>query len=501
MGLLSFFKKETKTAHPHMRGRVKTAAARNFAAGEIDRLTASFTGSYLSINQELRRSLVLMRKRSRELCANNDYARKFLKLVKANVIGPQGIKLQAQFLNDRGEMDLSDIEFVESKWRNWAKPDKASACRTLSWLDIQNLVVETLARDGEVLIQKIKKPRTDSVFRLRVLECDHLDVTHNETLKNGRRIEMGVEVNEDGERLAYWISDRHPGDTGQYGDIRRRRIPADQIIHLFIPERAGQLRGVPWMHSAILRLNMLGKYEEAELVAARVGASKMGFFTSADGDEFGADDAASTGREYDDHDLISQAEPGTFHQLPEGVNFSSFDPQHPTAAFPDFTKAVLRGASSGLNVSYNTLANDLEGVNFSSIRSGVLEEREHWRMLQGFLVEHLHDPIYHEWLEEENISGQLTALPPSRLDTKFKAIKWQPRGWSWVDPLKDVKASADEFSLGTISLTEICAAKGKDFGDVLKQTRADLDLAKSYGLTVGVVNGQLEIKEPEQNES
>ena len=62
---------------------------------------------------------------------------------------------------------------------------------------------------------------------------------------------------------------------------------------------------------------MLHGYREAELIAARTGAAKMGFFTSPAGDGFTADG-------YDDEDSVVplyDAEAGTFHQLPAGVSF------------------------------------------------------------------------------------------------------------------------------------------------------------------------------------
>jgi capsid protein len=62
------------------------------------------------------------------------------------------------------------------------------------------------------------------------------------------------------------------------------------MIHAFLPERAMQTRGAPWMSPVIADLKMLNGYREAELVAARVGASKMGFFTSPTGDGFTPDD-------------------------------------------------------------------------------------------------------------------------------------------------------------------------------------------------------------------
>ena len=191
---------------------------------------------------------------------------------------------------------------------------------------------------------------------------------------------------------------------------------------------------------------------------------------------------AATGDEYDDRELIEEAEPGVFHELPEGVGFTAFDPQHPTAAFADFTKAVLRGAASGLNVAYNTLANDLEGVNFSSIRSGVLEEREQWRVLQGWVIEQLCMPVYRRWLRAA-LPTQSLPLPPGKID-KFQSVIWQPRGWDWVDPLKDSKATETGIANGTQTRAEVLAAKGKDLRETFEQLKYENDLAAQYGINI-----------------
>ena len=228
------------------------------------------------------------------------------------------------------------------------------------------------------------------------------------------------------------------------------------------------------MQTAIRRLNMLGGYEEAELIAARVAASKMGFYTSPDGDQYAGDDYDTAGN------LVSDVEPGSFEQLPAGMSFESFDPQHPTTAFDSFVRAALRGASAGLNVSYHTLANDLEKVNFSSIRSGVLEEREQWRVLQSWMCEQFCDPIFRRWLRSALTTGAL-ALPPDKYD-KFTEVQWQPRGWSWVDPLKDQKANAEGVALGVMTRQDIAAAQGKDLEEIFEQLQREKSLAEQYGL-------------------
>jgi lambda family phage portal protein len=223
---------------------------------------------------------------------------------------------------------------------------------------------------------------------------------------------------------------------------------------------------------------MLGGMEEAELIASRVAASKMGFFTSPEGDGYIGDD-----EEEHDGALISDAEPGVFEQLPEGVNFQTFDPQHPSTAFDSFVKTVLRGAASGLNVSYNTLANDLEGVSFSSIRSGTLEERDQWKQKQTWMIEQFCLPIYKAWLSSAILFGKLK-LPATKID-KFTEVSFQSRGWSWVDPLKDVNASAASVELGVMTRSDIAASQGKNLEDIFEQLSKEKELAAQYGIELG----------------
>ena len=60
----------------------------------------------------------------------------------------------------------------------------------------------------------------------------------------------------------------------------------------------------------------------------------MGFFKSNDADAYTGEDKIDT------NNPVMFAEAGTFEQLPTGTEFQSFDPQHPTTAFKDFTKAL-----------------------------------------------------------------------------------------------------------------------------------------------------------------
>ena len=304
---------------------------------------------------------------------------------------------------------------------------------------------------------------------------------------------MGVETDPDGLVVAYHLREEQVGSyQNVYAIQKYKRVPARDIIHLFVADWPDQRRGLPWTHTAVRRLMMIGRYEEAEMVAAAVGASSMGFFSTPDGDGSElVDNLAPKGQDNDDSDLVQEAEPGSFRVLPEGTTFSSFDPQHPSTAFDPFMKALLRGGASGLEVAYNSLANDLENVNFSSIRAGTLEERDGWKVIQSWLIEHLCERVYERWLQAAIMNKKL-ALPFKKIDDKYMAIFWQPRGWPWVDPYKDAKASSEKISTGTGTRTADLAAQGEDFKDTIDQLAYEQKVAEQAGVDITPIGKQTE---------
>jgi lambda family phage portal protein len=339
--------------------------------------------------------------------------------------------------------------------------------------------------DGEVVVRKVKNQRNNAFgFSLQFIESDYIDEDYNTRLENGNEVRMGVEIDRAGKPQSYFLFEDHPYHEQAFGSRTKKKhvqVPASEIIHAYIQERPGQTRGVPMMSNVLSRLKMLDGYEEAELVAARIGASKMGFFTSPSGDEFIGDD-------YDGAAPIMEAEPGTFSQLPDGMNFTSFDPQHPTTAFGDFEKAILRGIASGLGVSYAglgvsyvSLSNNLEGVSYSSIRQGTIEDRDHFKMLQQFMVESFVDIVYRDWLEQAITFGAVT-LPMTKYDMFADQVTYRPRGFSWVDPQKEITAAVTAVNNGIISLQDVHSQYGKDTEEVFEAVSREKELASRYNI-------------------
>ena len=450
-----------------------------FMAATHDRLTASWLAGQRAINDELRSDLDALRARARDLAKNNGYARKFLRSVSRNVVGPVGFTFQARVEDSPGKPDSLANAAIEAAFHRWAKRGSAEITGRMSFADVCRATAIAVARDGEALVRIIRgaQARNPEGLALQLLDVARLDTAKNRTPSAGvNAIIMGVEVDEFQRPLAYWLKDRADSSTGT-----SRPLPAGDMLHIYLPETAEQVRGIPWMHAAMLDLHDLGEFNRSALLAARKGADTLGFIVSPDGSAPPADDN-------EDGVPVNISAPGTFDVLPEGYDMKPFESPYPNEVFDPFTKAILRRISSGLDVAYNGLANDLVGVNYSSIRSGVIEERDQWMTLQNWFIEALPEMVNAEWFARAMTAGTITmpngsALPVSKA-AKFAAHEWQGRRWSWVDPSKDIEAARLEIKTGIASPQMIAARNGVDVEDVIKATAAFEAMVEANGVTL-----------------
>lgn len=452
-----------------------TKQRRSYDAAIANRLTAAWTTSQLSADTEIFRDYRRCVDRSRDLERNNDYMRNFFRLLNNNVLGHAGIGLQMKVPGPNGALDTYANSVLEEAWREWGKKETCTVAGDDSWEDVQALLLRAAARDGNVFVRRLKGFDNPFGFSIQLFESDHLDTNYNTTLPNGNQIRFGIEFTPFRKRVAYYFLKNHPGDIGIVGQnaMRRERFPAEEITHLYIRERIGQSIGMPWVISSIRRLNMLGGYEEAELVAARVGASKMGFFENQTPEDWpGPSDV--TGNK------IMNAEPGTFENLDPGQKFVAWDPQHPNQAYAPFVVGCLRGIAAGIGEAYHTLANDLSGVNYSSARIGMLEARENYKVVQGWFIRQLVTDIFKDALEMFLLK-KVVNLPAAKL-AKFNSPDWKARRWPWVDPEKDVNAAILGIRAGLTSQRAIIGEAGGDIEDTFNDLQADEELAAEKNL-------------------
>ncbi len=152
-----------------------------------------------------------------------------------------------------------------------------------------------------------------------------------------------------------------------------------------------------------------------------------------------------------------------------------------SAAGIDISKRYLDCCLQQSNRQFR-LTNDLEGVNYSSGRLGMLDERELWKLLQRFDIEVAERPIFEEWLYMSLQTGAIP-LPLAKFD-KFNKPIFRGRRWAWVDPLKEVQSSALEVANKFTSRTRIIEDSDvdADFEQVLFELAEEEMLMEELGM-------------------
>ena len=457
---------------------------RQFAAARLDRLSGDWFATASSINQELIGDLDRLRQRGRQLVNNNDYARKFVGMVQNNIVGPSGIRLQSRPEDGPSKPDKGAGDAIEKAWAEWSQSCDVTGQLTLR--DLCENIVGSLPSDGEFLVKMVRGADAGNRFNfaLQVIDVDRIDTTFNGSYE-GNTVIMGVEVNAYRKPVALHLFEAHPND-GTRSSRRRVRVSTEDTIHRFKLERAEQVRGIPWMAPSMLSLHHLGAFKLSALLAAEHGANHYGFFTTPDG-------SAPMLGQVENGQQITTSQPGTYDTLPTGVTFTAHESRYPNETFGPFVKTTLQRIATGWRVAYHSLANDLEGVSFSSIRSGTLEERDRWAADQEWFIAVFMEPVFQAWLQTSLLSAVITlnngsALPASKI-AKFKKHEWQARRWDWVDPKGDMEAKILSVKAGLISPQDLCSSMGYDFEDTLKAIAAAQALAKEYNVNLNAYDG------------
>jgi capsid protein len=227
------------------------------------------------------------------LSRNNAVAKSYLKILLSNVVGERGITYRSLVRNNDQNLNQPSNTKIEKAWREWSKKGNCTVDRRFSLRQVQNLILKTLATDGEVFIRLVPGFANKYRFALQMIDADQVDHLFSRAKSpKENEIRLGIEV--------------------------------DEWVHLFDPEHVNQTRGITWFHPCMVEMRMLGGYVEAELVAARAGAAKMGFLKYTDPSAFEAPNPDAKYR--------IEANPGVIEQLPPGVDFQQWNPDHPANA-------------------------------------------------------------------------------------------------------------------------------------------------------------------------
>lgn len=390
-----------------------TLLERGFDGAAKGRRNEGWRSTSADANAENAPALSLLRNRAREQRRNNPYAERAITGIADNVVGA-GIVPRAMARADRSNKRLTDL------WQAWAETTACDADGLENFYGLQHKIMEAVAESGECLVRRRRRFSSDGLpvpVQLQVLEPDFLDESKDgEVAGTQNRIIQGVEFDALGRRIAYWLYEQHPGSNNQWLSMDSKRVPAEDVIHVFLPKRPGQARGYSWLAPVLQRLRSFDEMEDAVIEQAKIAACFAAFVSK--------DDASGSSSKAPP--LVERMEPGIVQELGMGEEITFGTP--PTFnGYQAYSWQALHAVAVGLGVPYELLTGDLKGVNFSSGRMGWLHFARRvdvwqWRML----IPQLCDRTWGWFME-----GQ--ALLPGAILEPVRA-EWVPPRRDMVDP-------------------------------------------------------------------
>jgi len=462
MGIFDRFRRRSSGGPAAVRARLEGAMAKRRLRGwnppleNINALVASGGPRLLA--------------RSRELVVTNGYAANACEAFAANLVG-DGIKPSSLI----GDADLRDR--VQRLWLAWT--DEADADGLTDFYGLQAMVAREMFVAGECFVRLRPRRAEDGLLvpvQLQLLQSEMLPFEKTETAANGNRVRCGIEFDAIGRRVAYHFRRSHPGDSTdrRVAVPETVRVPAGDVLHIYRPIDAGQIRGLPHIAPAMVRLFLLDQYDDAELDRKKTAAMFAGFITKT-----APEDALLGEVPADDGTATASLEPGTMQVLLPGEDVKFSSPADVGGGFEAFQYRTLLAVSASLGLPYHLVTGDVRQANYSSLRAELVEFRRRVEQLQhGVLAFQLCRPVWRRWLDAAVLAGALEADPAA-----LRPVQWIPPRWDWVDPLKDIQAQVLAIESGLLSRRKAVEATGYDIEEIDRENAADAARAADLGLT------------------
>lgn len=419
-----------------------------------------------NVNAAILSSNTRIRDRARPTTLNNPWISNGVDTLVANMVGT-GIVPQS---THPAEATRTALQRLFLEWTDYSDP-----CGLTDFYGQQSQVARAVVTDGECFAWLRLTGKGKIPLAVTLVTADQVDASITRELDNGACIVAGIEFDANGGRVAYHVFKQPPGEAFATS-LETVRIPAADMLHVFRPLVPGQIRGISWLSSVLLRLKEIDGYEDAQLVRQKVAALFAGFIIDQDGSTAGIDGKKANGI------LETGLEPGVLKVLPPGADIKFSDPAE-VGDVVQFLQLQLRAVAAGLGVTYEQLTGDLTGVNYSSIRSGLLEFRRRIEQVQHAMIVHQYcRPIWQRFVTLAILTRNLPASDFEANRTAYLSAKWITPGWPWIDPESDVSADAAAVQAGFKTRSEVIAARGNDPETVDREAAADQQRATTLGL-------------------
>lgn len=466
----------------------------NYGANSVKKSAIGWTHGGGSHREDIEENIDLLRQRSRDLYyGGSDVATGAVKRLRTNAVGT-GLRLKStineKILRITPEEARELEETIEWEFAHWANSTNCDLERLDNFYQLQQLALLNALLSGDSFALLKTTERKGSIYDLRIelIEADRVSTPDDKTIDP--LFCGGVEKNKDGEVTAYHISKFHPlsfADRNPREWVRveayGRRTGRKNIIHVMNRERIGQVRGVPFLSPVIETIKQLGRYTEAEVVAAVVSGLITVFIEKEN-----ASDSLPVGEVIQEEMQVDAADensielaPGAVIDLGEGEKANMTTPGRPNANFDQFAMAIIKQIGAALEIPYEILIMAFTN-NYSASRAAILEFFKVIKMYRDWFITDFCQPIYKEWLCEAVAKGRVRApgfFNDPIIKDAYCSAEWNGPSAGQLDPEKEVQAAELRVQGGySTREKEATELTGTDFYKNVKQRKREEELLK-----------------------
>lgn len=427
-------------------------------------------------------ALPALRKRSRAAVRNDPYAFSAISKRVSNIIGT-GITPRATI------QDAGIRSTLRQLWEDWT--DESDADGVADFYGQQAMIARMVEESGECFVRlRYRRPEDGYAvpLQLQLLAAEYVPIDKNFKTRAGNIVRAGIEFNAIGQRVAYWMYAIHPGDpsANSYTYNTLHRIPAGEVLHIFEPTEAGQLRGLPRLSPVLLRLKSLDGYDDAVLFRQEVANLFAGFITKKASPDSQPGIDPLTGQpivaDRDGAPLVG-LEPGSMQELGEGEEVQFSDPPDAGNTYVDFMRQQLQAAAVGVDLPYELLTGDMGDISDRVLRVLLNDFRRRIEQLQfAVYVFQLCRPVRAAWLDTAVLSGSIALPDYTARRRDYLRTRWVPQGHPYIHPVQDVEGKLKEINGGLNSRSEHVLRTGYDAEQIDEENAQDNERAQKLGL-------------------
>lgn len=457
--------------------RAGVVAARSYDAAMSGPRRQGFAGRGTSANAEIGGALRTLRDRARSMVRNTAHGHAIVDVMVRHVVGA-GITPTWNTGSDAADRRIGLL------YEEWTT--RCDIEGELDFYAMQALWVRSMVEGGEALCRFVDRPYAEdprTPLRLQLLEGDHIDGSRDGTTINGaignERTRLGIALGDWSERRAYWLFDNHPGEqvySWTAAGYTSRRVPRDQVVHLYRPMRIGQIRGVTWLAPVLMSAKDLAELMQNTLVKTGVEAAFAGFIIDQGGGPVNMGAAVSASSTDNEQEMMP--EPGMLMRL-KGQDIKFAEPKTSTQ-FESISIATLQAMAAGTGHTYDQITGDLRQANYSSLRAGKIEHRRLVEQVQWHDVIPRLNRITACFIDRCILAGTL------RPRADGYPHDWVPPANEPIDPLKDLEADIAAVRAGRMAPQEFITQWGRDWKKVVTDTVAFWKFADANGMALDI---------------